>query len=94
VVKLHRALGAGLGTSARRLEVDPHDHPPAGGVADLPEPGVLEDLLVGSTSNPVWYAEQLAAIPAAYRIVSCPELQEAARVLGERLLTAAGRAAP
>ena len=47
--------------------------------------------LVGSTSNPVWYAEQLAALPAPYRIVRCPELQEAARVLGQRLL-AAGQA--
>ena len=44
--------------------------------------------LVGSTSNPGWYAEQLAAIPASYRIVRCPELQEAARVLGQRLLAA------
>ena len=35
--------------------------------------------LVGSTSNPVWYAEQLAVIPASYRIVGCPELQDAAR---------------
>jgi predicted DNA-binding transcriptional regulator YafY len=56
--------------------------------------GVLEPLdaqtshLVGSTSNPRWYAEQLAAIPASYRIVRCPELQEAARVLGRRLLAA------
>jgi predicted DNA-binding transcriptional regulator YafY len=46
--------------------------------------------LVGSTNNPVWYAEQLAAIPAPYRIVRCPELQETARVLGRRLLEAAG----
>jgi predicted DNA-binding transcriptional regulator YafY len=46
--------------------------------------------LVGSTSNPAWYAEQLAAIPAPYRIVRCPELQEAARVLGRRLLAAGG----
>ncbi|WP_203971960.1 helix-turn-helix transcriptional regulator [Planotetraspora silvatica] len=44
--------------------------------------------LVGSTSNPWWYAEQLAAIPAAYRIVRCPELQEVARVVGSRLLAA------
>jgi predicted DNA-binding transcriptional regulator YafY len=44
--------------------------------------------LIGSTSNPVWYAEQLAAIPASYQIVRCPELQEAARVLGQRLLAA------
>ena len=26
------------------LELDSHDHPPEGGVADLPEPGVIEDL--------------------------------------------------
>jgi predicted DNA-binding transcriptional regulator YafY len=45
--------------------------------------------LVGSTSNPVWYAEQLAAIPAPYRIVRCPELRDAARLLGDRLLAAA-----
>jgi predicted DNA-binding transcriptional regulator YafY len=44
--------------------------------------------LVGSTSNPVWYAGQLAVIPAPYRIVRCPELQEATRVLGHRLLAA------
>jgi predicted DNA-binding transcriptional regulator YafY len=58
--------------------------------------GVLEPLdssttrLTGSTSNPAWYAEQLAAIPAAYRIVGSPELREAARTLGQRLLDAAG----
>jgi predicted DNA-binding transcriptional regulator YafY len=45
--------------------------------------------LVGSTSNPVWYAEQLAAIPAPYRILRCPELRAAARALGQRLLAAA-----
>jgi len=44
--------------------------------------------LVGSTSNPAWYAGQLAAIPASYRIVTCPELQDAARILGQRLLAA------
>ena len=48
--------------------------------------------LVGSTSNPWWYAEQLAAIPAPYRIVGGPELQETARVVGQRLLAAAGDA--
>jgi predicted DNA-binding transcriptional regulator YafY len=45
--------------------------------------------LVGSTSNPGWYAEQLAAVPAPYRIVNCPELREAARAIGQRLLAAA-----
>jgi predicted DNA-binding transcriptional regulator YafY len=61
--------------------------------------GLLEPLdaqttrLSGSTSNPTWYAQQLAAIPASYRIVVSPELQEAARVLGQRLL-AAGESQP
>jgi predicted DNA-binding transcriptional regulator YafY len=44
--------------------------------------------LVGSTSNPKWYAEQLAVIPASYRIVKCPEIRAAARVVGQRLLAA------
>jgi predicted DNA-binding transcriptional regulator YafY len=44
--------------------------------------------LVGSTSNPVWYAERLVMVPAGYRILRCPELQEAARSLGQRLLAA------
>ena len=49
--------------------------------------------LSGSTSNPMWYARQLAAIPASYQIVRCPELRDAARALGRRLL-AAGRPDP
>jgi predicted DNA-binding transcriptional regulator YafY len=44
--------------------------------------------LIGSTSNPVWYAGQLAVLPAPYRIVQCPKLQEAARAIGQRLLAA------
>jgi len=44
--------------------------------------------LVGSTSNPTWYVEQLTAIPASYRIEQCPELRDAARLLGQRLLAA------
>lgn len=46
--------------------------------------------LVGSTSNPWWYVEQLARVPAAYRIVGGSEIRTAARALGERLLSAAG----
>lgn len=46
--------------------------------------------LVGSTSNPWWYAEQLAALPAAYRIVGGPELREAAATIARRMLAAAG----
>lgn len=45
--------------------------------------------LTGSTSNPTWYAEQLAAVPASYRIAACPELKDAVRALGRRLLAAA-----
>jgi predicted DNA-binding transcriptional regulator YafY len=44
--------------------------------------------LVGSTSNPWWYAEQLVRVPAPYRIVRCPELQQAARAIAERMLAA------
>jgi predicted DNA-binding transcriptional regulator YafY len=50
--------------------------------------------LVGSTSNPWWYAEQLAGIPAPFRIVQGPELQHTARVVGRRLSAAAGPADP
>ena len=45
--------------------------------------------LIGSTGNPHWYAEQLTVIKAPYRIVRCPELQQAARQLGQRLIDAA-----
>jgi predicted DNA-binding transcriptional regulator YafY len=44
--------------------------------------------LVGSTSNPAWYAEQLAVLPATFRIVRCPELRAAVRAVGERMLAA------
>jgi predicted DNA-binding transcriptional regulator YafY len=44
--------------------------------------------LVGSTSNPAWYAEQLVLIPGAYRIVRGAEVQAAVRALGQRLLAA------
>src|SRR3954452_3128698 len=46
--------------------------------------------LVGSTSNPWWYAWQLAGLPAPYRIAGSPEMCEAARGIGRRLLAAAG----
>ena len=45
--------------------------------------------LVGSTSNPIWYVGQLATLPAAYRIVRCPEMRATARLLGQRALAAA-----
>jgi hypothetical protein len=46
--------------------------------------------LTGSTSNLMWYAEQLAVIPAPFRVIGCPGLQEATRALGQRLLAASG----
>jgi predicted DNA-binding transcriptional regulator YafY len=48
--------------------------------------------LAGSTSNPAWYAQQLAAIPATYRITGGPEIRTAAHLLGQRLLAASGTA--
>jgi predicted DNA-binding transcriptional regulator YafY len=46
--------------------------------------------LIGTTSNPSWYAEQLATIPAPYQVLRGPEVQQAVRALGHRLLAAAG----
>jgi predicted DNA-binding transcriptional regulator YafY len=45
--------------------------------------------LVGSTSDPAWYAELLVGIPAPFHVVGCPELVDAVRALGERLAAAA-----
>jgi predicted DNA-binding transcriptional regulator YafY len=45
--------------------------------------------LVGTTSNPIWYAEQLAVVPRITRVVGGPELRWAVRTLGERLVAAA-----
>ena len=44
--------------------------------------------LVGSTGNPYWYAEQLAALPAEFRINGGPEVRACVRQLGQRLLAA------
>jgi predicted DNA-binding transcriptional regulator YafY len=45
--------------------------------------------LVGSTSNPYWYAEQLAALPAPFRVVGGPELRATVKQLAARLAAAA-----
>ncbi|RIQ20725.1 helix-turn-helix transcriptional regulator [Jiangella rhizosphaerae] len=58
--------------------------------------GLLEPLddettrLTGSTSNPWWYAEQLARLPVPFRIIKCVELQHTARAVGQRLVDASG----
>ncbi|MDE9364109.1 WYL domain-containing protein [Luteipulveratus sp. YIM 133132] len=50
--------------------------------------------LTGSTSNPAWYAEQLAVLPAPFRVVGSEPVRRAARALGERLLAATEPPAP
>ncbi|GAA0208930.1 WYL domain-containing protein [Saccharothrix mutabilis subsp. mutabilis] len=45
--------------------------------------------LIGSTSNPTWYAEQLATIPAPFKVVHCPELRTALTTLAQRLKASA-----
>jgi predicted DNA-binding transcriptional regulator YafY len=49
----------------------------------------LHTRLVGSTNEPLWYARHLTALEAPYRIVSPPELREAAAEIARRLLYAA-----
>lgn len=44
--------------------------------------------LVGTTSNPRWYAEQLAALPVDFRVMGGAPLVEATREIGRRLLAA------
>ena len=46
--------------------------------------------LTGTTSSPYWYAEVLASLPVDFTIVAGPELKDAARTIGERLVAAAG----
>jgi predicted DNA-binding transcriptional regulator YafY len=45
--------------------------------------------LVGTTSNPEWYAEQLTRIPVSYRIEGDDVIRAAVRALGLRMLAAA-----
>ncbi|MDG4824070.1 WYL domain-containing protein [Asanoa sp. WMMD1127] len=47
--------------------------------------------LRATTSNPQWYARQLAAMPMPFTVVGGPELRAAVTALGERLVSA-GRA--
>ncbi|MDX6345572.1 MAG: hypothetical protein QOF84_362 [Streptomyces sp.] len=50
--------------------------------------------LLGTTDEPDWYAEQLMAVKAPFRIVSPRELREAAHRLGQRLLQAGAQPDP
>ncbi len=46
--------------------------------------------LRATTDEPAWYARQLAAIPAPFRVVGSAEIQRATAALGQRLAQAAG----
>ncbi|HEY7012988.1 MAG TPA: WYL domain-containing protein, partial [Streptosporangiaceae bacterium] len=46
--------------------------------------------LQATTSEPDWYARQLAAIPAPFLVIASPEIQRAVAALGQRLLQASG----
>jgi predicted DNA-binding transcriptional regulator YafY len=50
--------------------------------------------LRASTDEPDWYARQLAAIRAPYRVIGSPELQRATAALGRELIQASGTEAP
>ena len=47
--------------------------------------------LVGSTSNPAWYVQQLAILPLPYRIRGGPELRAAAAAVAGRMKAAVER---
>lgn len=46
--------------------------------------------VLGSTSNPSWYVQELAGVGCAFHVVGGEEVRAAARTLGRRLLDAAG----
>ncbi len=50
--------------------------------------------LIGTTSTPDWYAEMLAGLPVPFHVVGGTELRQAVQELGQRMLAAAGTAAP
>jgi predicted DNA-binding transcriptional regulator YafY len=46
--------------------------------------------LRATTSNPDWYARQIATLPVPFRVLSSPELRKAMTVLAQELLAASG----
>ncbi len=52
----------------------------------------VQTRLLASTDDPHWYVTKLADLRAPYRILGSPELQEASRTLGRRLLEASNGA--
>ena len=92
VAVLEENLGVGWEFAAEVVV----DAPPAAVRERLPATlGRVEALpdgrsrVVGSTSNPEWYVQQLADAPGPFRIVGGDQVRAAARALGRRLLDAA-----
>ena len=61
-----------------------------GGLGRLEAVDATTTRLVGSTSNPVWYAQQLVAVPVPFRVVGGPELRACVREVAVRLAAAGG----
>ena len=47
-----------------------------------------------TTSEPAWYARQLAALPVPFRVMESPELRRATAALAQRLIHASGAELP
>lgn len=60
-----------------------------GALGRLERVGATTTRLVGSTSDPAWYAQQLVAVPVPFRVVGGPELRACVRDVGARLTAAA-----
>jgi predicted DNA-binding transcriptional regulator YafY len=50
--------------------------------------------LRATTDEPDWYARQLAAIPAPFRVIGSPQIQRATAALGQRLIQAGAAEEP
>jgi len=59
-----------------------------GGLGVLQRVDATTTRLVGTTSSPRWYAQQLVAFPVPFRVVGGPELRAHVREIGARLTAA------
>ncbi|ADG76362.1 Helix-turn-helix type 11 domain protein [Cellulomonas flavigena DSM 20109] len=71
----------------RRHDGDVARHLP-GGLGTLARVDATTTRLRGTTSNPAWYAEQLAAVPVPFRVVGGPKLRACVREVAARLAAA------
>ena len=62
-------------------------------LARLEAAGNGQTRLRATTDEPDWYARQLAAIPAPFRVLGSPQLRRATVALGQRLVQAGGAGA-